>query len=227
MLRALAAVLMPPCLSLACLSLAPPGAAEPMGSCPPACNRIPDTAWIPASSIPLHARYGWPQLAGLAVTARPLRFRFEELCSTPPAAADPRSYAIAERSVVSAFDGQWHLQAQILHWRGDTWWGGTLAKDAVTAAASALRSCQLTNPAASPSITLDEPGRFAAVVSGPVILHEYLLADPSTSTVTELALWSSARAQTPDPIPYPILSDSAVLDALGAPLCEAYLGSCA
>ena len=223
MLRALAAVLMPTCLSFACLSFSAPAVAEPMGTCPPACNRIPDTAWIPASSIPLDARYGWPQLAGLAVTARAPRFRFEELCSSAPPAADPRSYAIAERSQVSAADGQWHLQAQILHGRGDTWWGGTLAKDAVAAAATALRSCQLTNTAASPSITLDEPGRFAAVVSGPVVLHEYLLADPATSTVTELALWSTAPLQTP----YPTVSDSTVLDALAAPLCEAYLGSCA
>lgn len=218
MLRALAVV-----LALSCLSTAPSALAEPMGTCPPACNRIPDTAWIAASSIPLNAQYEWPQLAGLAVTARAPRFRFEELCETAPLAADPRSYAIAERSAVSAPDGQWHLQAQILHWRGDTWWGGTLAKDAVAAAAAALRSCQATNAAASPSLTLDEPGRFAAVVSGPVILHTYLLADPVTSTVTELALWSTA----PPHIPYPTLSDSTVLDALGAPLCEAYLGSCA
>ena len=223
MLRALAAVLMPVCLSFPCVPFAPPAAAEPMGTCPPACNRIPDSAWIPASSIPLNARYDWPQLAGLAVTSRPPRFRFEELCSSASRAADPRSYAIAERSVVSAAVGQWHLQAQILHWRGDTWWGGTLAKDAVTAAAAALRSCQLTNTAASPSITLDDAGRLASVVSGPVILHEYLLADPATSTVTELALWTTAPPQTP----YPTVSDSAVLDALGAPLCEAYLGSCA
>ena len=209
-------------LTLSCLSFSPPAVAEPMGTCPPACNRIPDTAWIPAALIPLNASYGWPELAGLAVTARAPRFRFEELCASPPLAADPRSYAIAERSVVSGTQGQWHLQAQILHWRGDTWWGGTLARDAVAAAAVALRACQLTNTAASPSLTLDEPVRLAAVVSGPVILHQYLLADPVTSTVTELALWSTAPPQ----IPYPTLSDSSVLDALGAPLCEAYLGSC-
>ncbi|MGI9164583.1 MAG: ATPase, partial [Mycobacterium sp.] len=72
------------------------------------------------------------------------------------------------------------------------------------------------------SLTLDEPDRLAAVISGPVILHQYLLADPISSTVTELALWSSA----PPAIPYPTLSDTALLDALGAPLCSAYLGSC-
>jgi hypothetical protein len=55
-----------------------------------------------------------------------------------------------------------------------------------------------------------------------VVLHQYLLADPVTSTVTELALWSQAPVQTP----WPAVTDSAVLDALGAPLCDAYLGSC-
>ena len=210
-------------LTLGCLPFAPPVLAEPMATCPPACNRIPDTAWIPAESIPLNARYGWPELAGLAVSARSPRFRFEELCASPPPVADPRSYAIAERSVVTSADGQWQLQAQILHWRGDTWWGGSLAKDAIAAAVTALRSCQSTNAAASPSLTLDEPGRLAAVISGPVVMHEYLLADPATSTVTELAFWSNSPPQ----IPYPTLRDSSVLDALGAPLCEAYLSSCA
>lgn len=218
MLRALTAV-----LALSCLPLAPTARAEPIGTCPPACGRIPDTAWIPAESIPLNTRYGWPQLAGLAVSARSPRFRFEELCASPPLVADPRSYAIAERSVVTSADGQWQLQAQILHWRGDTWWGGSLAKDAIAAAAAALRACQATNAVASPSLTLDEPGRLAAVISGPVVMHEYLLADPATSTVTELTLWSNSPPQ----IPYPTRSDSSILDALGAPLCEAYLGSCA
>lgn len=209
-------------LAAGCLALAPPSDAEPAGTCPPACNRIPESAWIAPSSIPLSSRYDWPHLAGLAVTSRPGRFRFEELCGTAPTAQDPRGYAVAERSVVTAPDGQWQLQAQILHWRGDTWWGGTQARETVAAAATALRACQLTNNIASPSLTLDESGRMAAVISGPVILHEYLLADPVSSTVTELALWSAAPPQTP----YPTVPDATVLAALGAPLCEAYLGSC-
>jgi simple sugar transport system permease protein len=69
------------------------------------------------------------------------------------------------------------------------------------------------------SLTL---GLVAAAISGPVVLHQYLLADPVTSTVTELALWSQAPVQTP----WPAVTDSAVLDSLRAPLCDAYLGSC-
>jgi hypothetical protein len=61
------------------------------------------------------------------------------------------------------------------------------------------------------------------VISGPVVLHEYLIADPVNSTVTELALWSEVPAQTP----WPSVTDTAVLDALGEPLCTAYIGSCA
>ena len=209
-------------LAAAGVVFAPPAPAEPIGTCPPACNRIPDSAWITSSAIPLDALYGWQPLAGLAVTSRAPRFRFEELCGSAPTAQDPRDYAVAERTVISNPPGQWQLQAQIVHWRGETWRGGQLAHDAVSAAAAALRACQLTNPGASPSVTLDQPERLAAVISGPVILHEYLLADPVSSTVTELALWATA----PPAAPYQATSDAAVLDSLGAPLCSAYLGSC-
>lgn len=210
-------------LLASCVALAPPVAAEPAGTCPPACNRIPEAAWVKPSAIPLDSVYRWPELAGLAVTARPARFRFEEECGTPAVAGDPRGYAVAEKATVSTESGQWQLQAQVVHWRGDTWLGGELAQGAVAAAMSALRDCQAGNPAASASLVVDQPDRFAAVISGPVILHEYLLADPVNSTVTELALWSQAPVRTP----WPTVTDTAVLDALGTPLCTAYIGSCA
>ena len=209
-------------LAAGCLALSPPVAAEPASTCPPACNRIPETAWVSPSAIPLDAVYDWPQLAGLAVTSRAARFHFEELCASPATPADPRDYAIAERSVVSNPAGQWQLQAQVVHWRGETWRGGQLALDAFTAAVSALRACQATNAESSPSLIVDEPDRMAAVISGPVILHQYLVADPVNSTITELALWSEAPPQDP----WPMITDTAVLDALAAPLCTAYIGSC-
>lgn len=205
-----------------CLGLAGPAAAEPAGTCPPACNRIPDSAWIAPSAIPLDSAYSWPQLAGLSVTARPARFRFEELCGTAAAADDPRRYAVAERSQVSNPAVQWQLQAQVVHWTGETWRGGELAQNALRAAVAALKACQSTNPTASASLVVDEPDRVAVAISGPVILHEYLLADPFNSTVTELALWSDAPTVTP----WPAVTDTAVLDAMGAPLCTAYIGSC-
>ncbi len=204
------------------VGFAPPTAAEPASTCPPACNRIPDSAWIAPTSIPMAARYDWPQLANLAVTSRSPRFRFEDLCSGPVPRDDPRAFAVAERSVVTAPDGQWQLQVQIVHWRGETWWAGQLARDTVAAATSALRACQQTNPAASPSLTFDGPERVAAVISGPVILHQYLLADPVSSTVAELALWSTSPPQSP----YPTVDPATVFDALSAPLCTAYVDSC-
>ena len=204
------------------IAFASPAGADPPDTCPPDCNRIPASAWITPSAIPLASQYAWPQLSALAVAAPAPRFRFEELCDSPPVAADPRSYAVAERATLSHPDGQWQLQAQILHWRGETWRGGQLAQDSFATAVAALRNCQSTNPAASPSLTLDEPDRIAAAVSGPVILHEYLLADPGSSTITDLALWTAAPALTP----WAAVSDAAVLDALGSPLCTAYIGSC-
>lgn len=219
---ALTSMVVASCVGSVLTGLAAPVSAEPASNCPPACNRIPATAWIAPSAIPLNSVYSWPKLAGLAVTARPARFRFEELCGSPATPADPRTYAVAERSQVSNPAGHWQLQAQVLHWPGETWRFGQLAQDAVVAAVSALKGCQSSNPAASASLVVDEPDRVAAAISGPVVLHEYLLADPFNSTVTELALWSDSPTQTP----WPAVTDTAVLDALGAPLCTAYLGSC-
>lgn len=203
------------------LAVAPTVVAQPE-NCPPLCDRIPDSAWIASWAIPLNARYAWPQLPGVSVTATAPRFRFEELCASPPVAQDPRSYAVAEKAVVSNPDGQWQLQAQVVHWRGETWRGGQLVEDVFAKAVAALRACQLTNPSASPSLTTVEADRVAAVVSGPVILHQYLVANPANSTVTELALWSTAPPLTP----WPSIPDDTVLDELGAPLCTAYIGSC-
>ncbi len=209
-------------LLVACgLVVAPPAAATPE-TCPPACDRIPDAAWIPPWGIPLNPRYAWPRLAGVAVTAVAPRFRFEELCASPPVPQDPRGWAVAERAAVVNPEGQWQLQVQVLHWRGETWRGGQIAQDVFDTAVAALRSCQRTNVVASPSVTTDDGDRMAAVVGGPVILHQYLVANPGNSSVTELAMWSTAPPLTP----WPAIGDTAVLDAMGAPLCAAYIGSC-
>ena len=199
----------------------PPAVAEPY-NCPPACDSIPDSAWIAPAAIPLDSGYGWPPLAPLSVPAPAPRFAFEELCASPLIPSDPRGYVVAERAVVSNAAGQWQLQAQVLHWRGETWRGAQLVQDSFAAALSALRSCQRTNPVASPSLTLEEPDRFAAVISGPTVLHQYLVANSANSTITELALWSTAPPLTPWPTP----DDATVLEALGAPLCIAYIDSC-
>lgn len=203
------------------LAPVPRAAADPY-NCPPACDSIPDSAWVLPSSIPLDSRYGWPQLAGLAVTAAAPRFRFEEVCAGPPRADDPRGYVVAEKALVANGPGQWQLQAQILHWRGETWRGGDIVREVFAAAVSALRACQLTNVTASPSVTLEEPDRVAAVLSGPVIVRQYLLANPDNSTISELSLWSDSPPVTP----WPPTADAVVLDALAAPLCVAYIGSC-
>lgn len=201
---------------------APPVSAEPANTCPPTCNRIPATAWVNPSVIPLDSVYSWPKLGNVAVTARAPRFRFEELCAAPGIADDPRRFAVAERATVSNPSGEWQLQAQVLHWRGETWIGGDLARGAFAAAVDAIRDCQATNSSASASLIIDQPDRFAAAISGPVVLHEYLLADPVNSTVTELALWVDAPARRP----WPAISDTDVLEAMGLPLCTAYIDSC-
>ncbi|RUP02269.1 MAG: ATPase [Mycobacterium sp.] len=206
------------------LVAAAPGLAEPE-TCPPVCDQIPGAAWIAPRSIPLHSVYNWPAPAGISTAltggATP-RFKFEQVCNTMTFPQDSRNSAVAARALVAHPDGQWQLQAQIVHWRGDTARGGALAASVFGTAVAALRGCQLGAPAQSPSVTDDEPTRMAAVISGPIVVHTYLVAHVASSTISELTLWAAA----PPEISWPALSDTDVLDALIAPLCEAYIASC-
>jgi hypothetical protein len=59
-------------------------------------------------------------------------------------------------------------------------------------------------------------------VAGEQVMHEYLLAHPGSSTVVELAMWSSLPAR----VEWPAVADAQVLDAMAAPLCSAYIRSC-
>ncbi|MCT7657693.1 ATPase [Mycobacterium sp. CPCC 205710] len=207
------------------MAIAPaPAAGAVPGVCPPFCDAIPDSAWMSPASIPLNSVYRWPGLAGLAVTAPSPRFGFEALCQSPPAGRDPRHHVVAERSVVLQPPGQWNLLVQVLHWRGDVAHAGPVAMATLDAARARFDSCAATAPAASPSVTTSDRQRIAAVisVSGDQVMHEYLLADPDSATVVELAMWSSL----PPAVEWPAVSDATVFAAMAAPLCSAYIGSC-
>lgn len=204
--------------------LVPPALAEPE-TCPAVCDQIPNTAWIAQRAVPLDSVYGWPALAGSAVPLTGMgtpRFRFEDLCLAPPVPQDARASAVAARVTVSHPDGQWQLQAQILHWRGDTARGGPTAATVFGTAVAALRACQQRAPAQSPSLTTDESNRMAAVISGPVVAHTYLIAHVASSTISELTLWSSGPPQ----VAWPAMADDPVLNAMTTPLCDAYIASC-
>ena len=220
----LAATLIAGGLLLACVSSSGFAVADPE-TCPSVCDKIPDTAWISSPAIPLNATYRWPSPARLAVPmtggATP-RFRFEEVCATPTFPQDTRNSAVGSRVTVDKPQGQWQLRAEVVHWRGDTARGGQIATSVFDVAAAALRGCQLGASGESPSVTVDEPNRLSAVVSGPVIMHTYLVAHPENSTISELTLWASDPVQ----LPWPIISDAQVLDAMASSLCAAYLGSC-
>lgn len=200
------------------------GRADPQ-TCPPVCDQIPDTAWIAPTAIPLNSTYQWPALAAVAVPmtgAATPRFRFEEVCATPEFPQDTRDAAVASRATVDKPSGQWQLRAEVVHWRGEAGRTGGSASSVFDIAAAALRGCQLGAPAESPSITVDEPNRLSAVISGPTILHTYLVAHPESSTISELTLSASDPVQ----LPWPIISDAQVLDAMSSSMCAAYLGSC-
>jgi hypothetical protein len=211
-------------LLLTFVSLAGVTSAEPE-TCPPMCDQIPDTAWISAAAIPLNSTYHWPSPTGAAVAmtgAATPRFRFEEVCATPAFPQDTRNSAVAARATVDNAAGQWQLRAEVVHWRGDTATGGQNARSVFDIAEAALRGCQLGAAGESPSVTVDEPNRLAAVISGPTILHTYLVAHPENSTISELTLWGTDPVQPP----WPIISDGQVLDAMSSAVCAAYVGSC-
>jgi hypothetical protein len=193
-------------------------------ACPPACDTIPAVAWPEPGSLPLDDTYHWPALAGLALPVNAPKFRFEELCGTPGRLDDPRVFAVAAKAQVGQPDGRWQLQAQIVHWRGETWRGGQLATSVFDTAVAALRACQSTAPQYSPLITTAEPNRLAAIISGPVVVHQYLLVDPRNSTISELVFTTTGGVKAP--VPWPMVSDDEVLDTMAAPLCDAYLSSC-
>ncbi len=197
-------------------------------TCPPTCDQIPSNAWPSPASFPLSGTYRWPDLAPLAAPAPGSRFRFEELCAGPGSFGDPRDFAVTARAVVGGPPGQWQLQAQILHWRG-----GQMATSVFDAAVASLRNCQASAPQFSAPITTQittgEPTRMAAVLNGPQVLHQYLIVNPQNSTVSELALWVApgpGQASAAPLVPWPKVADAKVFDAMAAPLCEAYLGSC-
>ena len=221
-MRALMAAVLLGCALL--LAPQPAATAEP-STCPPACDRIPSAAWPDTWSLPLDPVYHWPALVNLAVPTPAPRFKFEELCASPPVPDDPRAYAVAARAIAGQPDGQWQLQAQIVHWRGDTWRAGQVATTVFDTAVAALRACQATAPLLSPSITTAEPHRAAAVLAGPVIVRQFLLVDPANSTIAELVFWRNAAGWPPGPA-WPAMPDTQVLDAMSDPLCRAYLGSC-
>lgn len=211
-------------LTICGLVVAPSTARSAPGFCPPICDAIPDSAWIEPSSIPLFPVYHWPGLPGVAVTATAPRFEFEQWCASPVAVGDARDYSVAARALVPNPAGQWNLRVQVLHWRGDTVTGGRLALETLEKARIALRSCHLTAQQISPSITTSEAQRLATVISDPGrrVMHGYVIADPGNSTLVELVLWTTLPAQ----VQWPTVSDAQVFDAMAAPLCTAYLGSC-
>jgi hypothetical protein len=223
--RLLAAVSVAAMTAALCLfTQADAGADPPV--CPPNCDRIPGAAWINPMAIPLSARYDWPDLASVAVPQQRPRFYFEELCATPPIANDPRTWAVAARATVSHPPGQWQLAVQVIHWRGEAWYGGQLAEDVVRTAKATLRVCQATAPQVSPSLMTDEPGNLAAVISvagaAPVVVHQYVISHPQSGSVVELAMW----ATSPPAESWPLVPDAQVFDVLLAPLCNAYIASC-
>lgn len=207
------------------LVLTPGQAGSVPGECPPVCNAIPDSAWMVSSSVPLYPVYRWPGLAGLAVTAPTPRFEFESWCASPRREADPRDYSVAAQARVANPAGQWNLHVQVVHWRGDTGTGGRTALQTLEWARMALASCHLTAPEVSPSLTTSGAMELAAVISdgGRRVMHTYLLVEPANSSLVELTLWSTL----PLAVEWSgVAPDTEVLDAMAAPLCAAYLGSC-
>ena len=139
-----------------CTALAPPAAAEPAGTCPPALQPHPGDRVDHPEAILLDSVYpgrnspGWrsPPVrrgSGSRSYAAPLR------SPATPRLCGRRTRGGVEpgRPVAAA--------GQVVHWRGDTWLGGELAQGTFQAAVAALRACQSTNPTASPRWSSTRP----------------------------------------------------------------------
>ena len=87
---------------------------------------------------------------------------------------DPRSYVVAERATVSNLPGQWQLQAQVLHWRGDA-----LARWSTGAGDLRRRGLPRCGPARSPTQPSALAGRRR---TQPVRRRRQRAGDPCTST---------------------------------------------
>ncbi|MGB3485417.1 MAG: ATPase [Mycobacterium sp.] len=210
---------------VSCAVVVAPAAAAPPETCPPTCDRIPAAAWPAAESLPLYEVLHWPPLAELALPVLKPRFYTEELCSIPLPADDPRGYVVAARTTVPAPPGQWQLTAQILHWRGETWRGGQLVTEAFDQARAALHTCQEAAPQYSPSLTIDRADRIAAVMTGPQLIRQYLVAHPQSSSIAEL-VFSVTPPIGGSTAPWPASADAVLLESMVVALCEAYLSSC-
>jgi hypothetical protein len=200
------------------LVVAPP--LPPPRDVPPACDRIPEAAWIPPWGIPLNSHYAWPRLPGVAVTAVAPRFRFEELCASPPVLLDPRSWAVAERALVVNPEGQWQLQAQVLHWRVRR---GVAVNWPRRCSTPRPGRCGLVGP--RDGLALGDDGRARPDGGG-----DRWPGDPAPVPGRQPREQHDHRAgDVVDGAPADSLAgvdDTAVLDAMGAPLCAAYIGSC-
>jgi serine/threonine protein kinase len=204
------------------------------GNCPPACTKIPDSAWIAPSAIPLYNDYSWAPLAPLSEPVSNPRFEADELCAAgPPAADDERADALAARIMLPNPSGQWQLQVQILHWRGDPWIAGQRASAVMDSATALLRGkCSFNAPEVSVSRIAEQhvpghPGQSLAAMitqigTTPMVVHEYLVSDLRNSTVVEVALWSTS----PPVVEWPTINDDQLLADMVAPLCTAYVNSC-
>ena len=212
---------------------APPPNRPLNGNCPPMCTLIPDSAWIAPPAIPLYDKYSWPVLAPLSESVSSPRFKIDELCAAPPVTDDERDGALASRVILPEPPGQWQLQVQILHWRGDPWIAGQRASAVMDSATSLLRTnCSFTAPGLSVSRIAEQnipghPGQSLAAVitmagTAAMTAHVYLVSDLRNSTVVELAMWSTS----PPAVDWPTINDDQLLADMVAPLCTAYVNSC-
>ncbi len=204
------------------------------GNCPPACTQIPDSAWISPSAIPLYSDYNWPALAPLSESVSDARFLADDLCAAGPQATDERGGALAARIMLPNPPGQWQLQVQILHWRGDPWVAGQRASAVMESAASLLRNqCSSNSPAVSVTRIAEQnvpggnPGQsltatITRIGASPRVVHEYLISDLRNSTVVELAMFSNS----PPAVEWPEINDDQLLADMVKPLCIAYVNSC-
>ena len=173
----------------------------------------------------MYDKYSWPQLGPLSEAVSSPRFKSDELCAAAPLSVEERDSALASQVILPNPPGQWQLQVQILHWRGDPWVAGQRASAVMDSATALLRNnCSFNAPGVSVSRITEQsvpghPGESLAAVitmggATPLVAHEYLVSDLRNSTVVELAMWSTSPAA----VDWPTMDDDQLLADMVAPL---------
>ena len=138
---------------------------------------------------------GWPDWRS---PRRAPRFGSRRLARTPPVPATPATTRWRRAPSCRTRRASGSCRRRSCTGAGTPWRAGRPRRRRSETPVAALRDCQLTAPLRLAVAHHRRARRGSAAVisvAGRACMHEYLLADPRSSTIVELALWSTLPPQ--------------------------------